>query len=550
MKRIIVILVTMLLIFPFIIYSIPTFTIQETEKISLVPNASDPDLDKLTAAYSAPLNDKGEWQTDYGDAGEYNATITVSDGTTSVSKDVLIVVKKKEERPKIESFIPEQEVINIKEAEAINFKINATDVDKDKLSYDWFLDDKKIKDGQEFSYETTYKDAGSHKVSVIVSDGTSEISKEWKVNVEDVKRPLVFEPIENKVINENEELKIILNANDPDSEQITYSASNLPDDAKFDGKVFTWKPSFDTVRKEGFVDWVVDKFRTLSKSFYVQFAASSMDKKIVQNIIITVKDVNRAPVIEDLEPIKINEGETLRIAPKAYDPDGDKITLTYFGFINSDNYKSKAGDAGAYNVKVTASDGLLETAKFVQINISRINRPPVFEKIGDIKASEGDNIAILLKANDPDDDAITYSIDNPPEGSFLKGNVFLWTPSYNLANKKESKLFDLVFAASDGKTQTREIIKMEIDDKNRAPRIIDASKSVIARPRQPALMFVKAVDDDGDDLAYTWDFGFFDKYKATPRHQRIFTSRGAKVVKVIVSDGTDEVEQIINVNVV
>ena len=69
----------------------------------------------------------------------------------------------------------------------------------------------------------------------------------------------------------------------------------------------------------------MDKFRVLSKSFYVQFSASARDNQIVQNIIITVKDVNTAPVIEDIEPITINEGETLKITPNAYDLDGDKI---------------------------------------------------------------------------------------------------------------------------------------------------------------------------------------------------------------------------------
>ena len=62
-------------------------------------------------------------------------------------------------------------------------------------------------------------------------------------------------------------------------------------------------------------------------------------------------------------------------------------------------------------------------------------------------------------------------------------------------------------------------------------------------------MFVKAADEDGDELAYTWNFGFLDKHKATASHQRTFTSKGIKVVKVVISDGIDEVEQVINVNV-
>ena len=627
-KRILLFLI-IFLVFPALVFSIKTFVIQETEKISLQANATDADRDKLSTTYGAPLNENGEWQTKYGDAGEYKTTITVSDGITDVSKDVLIIVKKKEESPKIESFAPEQDTLSIKETESVEFNVTASDANKDELSYQWILDGKKVKDGQEFTYITAYSDAGTHKINVLVSDGTKETSKEWAVNVEkvdlqslldsipdvtvneneavrlqipdfekyklaysisepvgnknewhttyddngtyavkvqaegkgfsgykivkvavnDVDRPSIFDKIENKVINENEELSIILHARDPDGDEVTYSANNMPADAALEENVFTWKPSYDAVKKEGFVNIVMDKFRVLSKSFYVKFVASSKDKKIVQNVIITVKDVNRQPVIEDMEPINISEGETLRIAPKVYDADGDKVSLIYSGFIKTDTYKSKFGDAGAYNVKVTASDGALDTSKFVQINIRHVNRAPVFEKISEIKANENDNIAVLLNAHDPDGDGIIYSIDNAPENSSLKGNAFFWTPSYGLA-PKESKKFDLIFAASDGKAETRQVVKAEIMRKNKAPRIINASGNLIARVNEPVLMFVNAVDDDGDELAYTWDFGFFETYKATPLHQRIFTSTGTKTVKVIVSDGIDKVEQEIIVNVI
>ena len=630
MNKRVALLVTIFLVLPSIVFSITIFTVQETEKVSLQANVTDPDFDNLMTTYTSPLNESGEWQTNYGDAGEYTATVTVSDGAISVSKDMLIVVEKKEESPKIDSFTPKQDVLDIKEAESIDFKVSASDLNKDELSYEWFLDDKKVKDSQEYTYDTTYNDDGSHEIRVEISDGTATISNEWTVNVEnvdveellngigdvtanenevvklrlpnfekyglsysiseplgsknewktgyddagtykikvhaegkgfnddktvkvvvnDVDRTLIFDSIGNKVLNENEELVITLNANDPDGDEITYSANNMPNGAEFEGNVFTWKTSYDTVKKGGFVDRVIDKFRILSKSFYNQFSASSKDKKLVQNVIITVKDADRAPVLEDMEPITINEGDTLKIAPKAYDLDGDKVKLSYSGFISTDTFKSGFDDAGTYYVKVTASDGLLETSKFVQINISQSNRAPAFSKIKEIKSREGDNIAVLLNANDPDGDEITYSMDNPPEGSSLKGNAFLWTPSYSLANKKETTKFDLVFVASDGKAQTRQIAKAEISDKNRAPKIINATKSIAAKVNQPVLMSVKAADDDGDELAYTWNFGFLEKYKATAIHQRIFTSRGAKTVKVIVSDGIDKVEQLINVNVV
>lgn len=628
-KRILLFLI-IFLIFPALVFSIKTFVIQETEKISLQANATDPDKDKLTVTYSVPLDENGEWQTTYGDAGEHKATISVSDGTTSVSEDVLIVVKKKEESPEIESFVPEHDTLSIKETETIEFKVSAVDVNKDELTYQWSLDNKEVKEGQEFTYTTLYGDAGTHEISVLVSDGEKETSKEWTVNVEkvdvesllesipdvtaneneivklelpdfekygltysisepvgsknewktnyedsgaysvevhadgkgfsgdeiveivvnDVDRAPVFDKIENKVINENEEIKIMLNAIDPDEDEVAYSANDLPEGAVFEENVFTWKPSYDTVKKEGFVDKVIDKFGVLSKSFYVQFIVSSRDKKVVQNVIVTVKDSNRQPLLENMESINISEGETLRIVPKAYDPDGDKISLAYTGFIKTDTYKSKFGDAGTYDIRVTATDGLLEASKFVQINIRHVNRPPLFVKMQDIKASENDNIALLLNADDPDGDEVAYFIDNPPEGSSLKENAFFWTPNYGLASAKETKRVDLVFVASDGKAETKQVIKAEIMRKNTAPRIINSTKSAIARVNEPVLMFVEAVDDDGDELTYTWDFGLFETYKATSLHQRIFTSPGTKTVNVVVSDGVEETEQIITVVII
>ncbi|MBI2656479.1 hypothetical protein HYX03_01955 [Candidatus Woesearchaeota archaeon] len=126
-KRVMLFLI-IFLAFPSLVFSIKAFVIQETEKISLQANATDPDADRLITAYTAPLNENGEWQTTYGDAGEYKSTIIVSDGTTSVSEDVLLVVKKKEETPKIDSFSPMQDDLNIKESESVNFEVSASDL--------------------------------------------------------------------------------------------------------------------------------------------------------------------------------------------------------------------------------------------------------------------------------------------------------------------------------------------------------------------------------------------------------------------------------------
>src|SRR3989338_9561281 len=53
--------------------------VKETELVNLVPNAEDPDKDALIFTFTSPLDDNGQWQTTYGDAGEYTITVTASD---------------------------------------------------------------------------------------------------------------------------------------------------------------------------------------------------------------------------------------------------------------------------------------------------------------------------------------------------------------------------------------------------------------------------------------------------------------------------------------
>ncbi len=613
--------------------NITTFVIQETEKIALDLNVKDPDSDKLTVIYSAPLNQEGEWQTIYGDAGTYKTKITISDGTINITKNISIIVKKKEEQPNFESYNPIEDFLKINESESINFKVIANDLNNDKLTYDWFLDNKKVKSSQEYLYDTIYTDEGIHKIMVIVSDGVTNINKSWEIDVAnfdaeellhqiknvsiheneiisldipdfsrygltysisdplsknewgtgyndaglynitvkvegkgfknnktvkleviDVDRPPVFNKIENKVIDEYEELKIILNANDPDGDEINYSAFNLPKDAKLEGNIFTWKPGYDTVRKEGVINILKDRFGLLSKNFNVQFYALSnsnnKSNKITQNVVITVKNINSQPVIDYPDQITIKEGETFKFSPNVYDLDGDEITISYSGLTNTGTFASGFEDAGSYFVKITASDGTLETSKQVKVNINETNRAPIFPKIQKFTSKEGDKITLLLTAYDPDGDKIDYVLEDAPNNSYIRENIFNWVIPFSIADKKEKKDINLVFVASDGEFQTRQIVELSIIDTNRVPKIVNATKNIIAKVNKPVFMFVNAIDEDGDDLSYTWDFGFLDKHKATPKHQRTFTSKGTKYINVIVSDGTDSVEQIIKVNVI
>ena len=93
---------------------------------------------------------------------------------------------------------------------------------------------------------------------------------------------------------------------------------------------------------------------------------------------------NKAPVIEPLDDIFVDEGDTVTLSPSVVDPDGDAVEVTYSGFMTSDtktiDYDSVSREEGSavFEVVVTASDGKKESDSTVKVIVNDVNRPPVF----------------------------------------------------------------------------------------------------------------------------------------------------------------------------
>lgn len=84
-----------------VIEYVPELSVYEGEKIVLAPKVTDADGDTISIIYTAPFNSKGEWQTDYDDAGVRQMTITANDGKEASSWKVKITVKDKNRSPEI-----------------------------------------------------------------------------------------------------------------------------------------------------------------------------------------------------------------------------------------------------------------------------------------------------------------------------------------------------------------------------------------------------------------------------------------------------------------
>ena len=159
--------------------------VNEGSLVKLKLAATDPDGDILTYKFSEPLNEKGEWQTKKGDAGEYKVKIMVDDGKVSTEQEILIVIKALNKAP----VLTLAKEITVNEGEIVTLKPEVSDPDGDqvKVTYSGWMDSA--------DYTTNYDDAGVYTVTVTASDSKAEVTQNVKVIINDVNRAPVIESI-------------------------------------------------------------------------------------------------------------------------------------------------------------------------------------------------------------------------------------------------------------------------------------------------------------------------------------------------------------------
>ena len=164
-----------------------------------------------------------------------------------------------------------------------------------------------------FTWVPDHDQARLYKVCFKVSDGYSISSQVATISVADKNFPPSLNPIGDRTVDAGKSLNFTVSAEDPDSTDLIYSASNLPQGAVFDGgtRTFDWTPNYDQVGTYVGAEFMVSD-------------GSLSDEELIK---ITVNSVNRAPQFEEVDPKDVKEGEKISFSVNANDPDGD--TLIY-----------------------------------------------------------------------------------------------------------------------------------------------------------------------------------------------------------------------------
>ena len=326
--------------------------IKEVTEGNLVsfPNlkAVDPDGDPITYTFTSPLDEKGNWQTSEGDAGEYVITITASDGKNEVSQDIKLVVKMANALPTITL---SSTAITVDEGETISLDAQAQDADNDEvtLTFSGWMDSA--------TRETTFDDAGTHTVTITASDGKGESTQEVTITVNNVNRAPKLGEIAEITVKEGEKVFVEADATDPDGDEITISFGSPI------GTSGSWKTEPGD-----------------AGTYEIDVTASDGELTDIKKVKINVQSLNNPPVITlALETINVEEGEIVNIDADITDPENDELTITYSGWMTSSSYQTDYDDAGTHTVTITATDGINTATKDVTVNVVDKNRPPVFD---------------------------------------------------------------------------------------------------------------------------------------------------------------------------
>jgi len=213
--------------------------------------------------------DSLSYQTTYDDAGDHLVVISATDGNRVSTKEINVSIANVNRAPVLNG--AELAPINAVELDTIKLNVDVSDPDGDELTitYPPQFDENGV-------WVPQKGDAGDYNLTVVVSDGESEIELPVSIHIEKVNLPPVFEPIGDLTYNEGDFIALPINITDEDEVIVTYSGF-------MDSR--TYQTTYDDA---GVYEETV-------------VASDSANHTVSQTFTITILNVNRPPQFVDTE---------------------------------------------------------------------------------------------------------------------------------------------------------------------------------------------------------------------------------------------------------
>jgi len=381
-----------------------------------------------------------------------------------------------------ESPIAYNKTINLLEDTPKEFTLSAYDPDGDALSYLAQSPENgnlQQLDGNRFSYSPKKNDHGTYTFTFTVSDGNTT-SNEGTVTliIKPQNDPPEITPI-NVYPDLNDAIEITLTAIDIDSDSFSYTIIDYPQNGQIAiaGNIVIYTPNTDFQGKDSFTYQAndgVDSSENANVTLWV--GVSEVDLIVNEDTVTQITSISYEAIF-----IKLPEkGSVLHIH-------GDEDQIMYIP-----NKHAYGEDAFTYTFK---SDP--KTYTFT-IFIKEINDAPWFTSTDTYSVLEDNECHITLAANDIENNALSFGVQQNPEKGQLTANasILIYTPINNFNGEVTFTVW-----VNDTYTKVYQTITIDVEPVNDPP--VASNAFYHSSLSNPISFTLNASDIDGDPLTYS-----------------------------------------------
>jgi PKD repeat protein len=163
----------------------------------------------------------------------------------------------------------------------------------------------------------------------------------------------------------------------------------------------------------------------------------------------------------------------------AIDADGDVLSFNATGLPAGVSLDRATGiisgvpnstGTSVNQVTLTVTDGALSDTESFTWTVERVNQSPTLASPTDLTSAEGESISVLLSAQDPDGDAITYSATGLPASVRLDSRSGLVSGTLSFTSAGE---YAVQVTVSDGRLSSSRTFQWIVMNTNRSPALVN-----------------------------------------------------------------------------
>jgi len=477
-----------------------TLSTDEDTDLPITLSGGDVDGDGLTFAVAAQPDDGSVTCTaadctytpdpDFNGADSF--TFTVNDGTVdSAEATISITVDSSNDLP-----TADDQTLSTAEDTDLAITLTGDDPDGDALTFAVATDPS---DGtvtctaEDCTYTPDLDFNGDDSFTFTVNDGTADSAEATISITVDSGNDLPTADDQTLSTNEDTDLSITLTGDDPDGDALTFTVASDPSDGTVTctAEDCTYTPDLDFNGDDSF-------------TFTVNDGTSDSGAATIS---ITVDAVNDDPTA-DAQTLSTAEDTDLSITLTGDDPDGD--ALTFAVATDPDNgtvtctaeactYTPDQDFNGDDSFTFTVNDGTVDSAEAtISITVDSGNDLPTADD-QTLSTAEDTDLLITLTGDDPDGDALTFTVVTEPINGTLTCTEADCTYTPNLDFTGDDSF---TFTVNDGTSDSAEAtVSITVDAVNDAPTA-DAQTVIVDEDSIDTPITLTGTDPDGDVLTF------------------------------------------------